>query len=490
MTQLTAKVDGRRRKPAAAKLAAVPMREPRPGAIRIEMRSLAQLVPYARNARKHSDAQVRMIAASIREFGFNNPVLVDASSGIIAGHGRVLAAAQLGMAEVPVIPLEHMSENERRAYILADNRLAELATWDEDLLAAELASLQASDLDVSLTGFIGKDLDRLLDRIRTGGSMDGEDDAPPAPAVPTSRPGDLWLLGPHRLICGDSTLPANVSRVLGGAVPLLMVTDPPYGVEYDPSWRTRAGVGSAGAALGKVQNDDRADWRAAWALFPGDVAYIWHGALHATEVDVSLRAAGFEVRSQIIWVKSRPVLSRGHYHWQHEPAFFAERIANADPAELGRIAAGGRLADSVPVGGEGGEGGSWVYDHELAAYVVRVGRTGHWHGGRKQSTVWTIDHLKSETGHGTQKPVECMRRPIINNSSPGQAVYDPFLGSGTTLIAAETVQRVCYGCELDTKYVDVIVKRWQDLVGAEAILEGDGRSFAAIAAERGVPAAA
>jgi site-specific DNA-methyltransferase (adenine-specific) len=215
-----------------------------------------------------------------------------------------------------------------------------------------------------------------------------------------------------------------------------------------------------GQANGVVQNDDRADWREAWALFPGDVAYVWHGALHAGVVQASLEASGFAVRSQIIWVKQRPVFSRGHYHWQHEPALYAERT------------------------GEGDHGAEIVHDHELGAYVVRVGRTGHWNGDRRQSTVWQIDHMKNDTGHGTQKPVECMRRPIVNNSSPGQVVYDPFLGSGTTLIAAETEGRACYGSELWPAYVDVIVRRWQEFTGLEATLDGDGRTFAAIAAER------
>lgn len=342
-----------------------------------------------------------------------------------------------------------------------NNRLAEDATWDEELLAEELAALDKDGaLDLAVTGFEMGELDKILGRLKRGGSTEGEDDVPEAPVVPISRPGDLWLMGPHRLVCGDSTSAASVSRLLNGVVPLLMVTDPPYGVKYDPKWRTDAGYGSAGQANGVVQNDDRADWREAWALFPGDVAYVWHGALHAGVVQASLEAAGFETRSQIIWVKQRPVFSRGHYHWQHEPALYAERT------------------------GEGDHGAEIVHDHELGAYVVRVGRTGHWNGDRRQSTVWSIDHMKNDTGHGTQKPVECMRRPIVNNSSPGQVVYDPFLGSGTTLIAAETEGRACYGSELWPAYVDVIVRRWQEFTGLEATLDGDGRTFAAVAAER------
>ena len=219
-----------------------------------------------------------------------------------------------------------------------------------------------------------------------------------------------------------------------------MVTDPPYGVEYDPAWRKQvsgAGPGSQ-LATGTVLNDDRADWREAWALFPGDVAYVWHGALHAGTVATSLGEAGFQIRSQIIWDKTRLVISRGDYHWQHEPAW----------------------------------------------YAVRKGKTGHWGGDRKQTTVWQIPHTKSDTGHGTQKPVECMKRPIENNSSPGQAIYEPFCGSGTTIIAAEMTGRACYAIELNPAYVDVAVQRWQAFTGAQAMAEGTRDAFAAVAEQR------
>lgn len=228
-----------------------------------------------------------------------------------------------------------------------------------------------------------------------------------------------------------------MAAVLGNVQPHLLVTDPPYGVSYDPAWRQRFGDGND-LATGKVLNDDRADWREAWALFPGDVAYIWHGALHATTVAASLEASGFAVRSQIIWDKTRLVIGRGDYHWQHEPAW----------------------------------------------YAVRKGKTGHWAGDRKQTTVWAIPHRKSPTGHGTEKPVECMKRPIENNSSPGQAVYEPFCGSGTTIIAAEMTGRVCHAIELDPRYVDVAIRRWQEFTGLDATLDGDGVDFATVAASR------
>jgi DNA modification methylase len=392
--------------------------------------AVADLVPYANNARTHSEDQVARIAGSIREFGFNNPVLVDADHGIIAGHGRVLAARKLGLETVPAIELAHLTEAQKRAYILADNRLAEQAGWDRELLALELADLGELGVDLAGIGFEGTELDALLG---LGAGDPREEETPPVPEVPVSRPGDLWLLGTHRLLCGDATNPDDVATLLNGITPHLMVTDPPYGVDYDPDWRNRAGAART-RRTGTVMNDDRADWRAAWALFAGDVAYVWHGALHATTVAESLVATGFAIRSQIIWAKERHVLSRGHYHWQHEPCWYAVR------------------------------------------------GTGHWSGDRRQSTLWSIPHRDQDavTVHGTQKPVECMRRPMLNNASPGQAVYEPFCGSGTTLIAAETTGRVCHAMELDPAYVDVAVLRWQAFTGQEAVLASSGETFASI----------
>ena len=405
-----------------------------PGARAIEQRAVADLIPYANNARTHSEAQVAQIAGSIREFGFNNPVLVDGANGIIAGHGRVLAARQLGLREVPVIELGHLSEAQKRAYILADNRLAEQAGWDRELLSLELGELSQLGVDLEGLGFGAGELDELLALDKADPR---EEETPEPPAHPVSRPGDLWCLGRHRLLCGDATSEADVARLLGDVRPHLMVTDPPYGVAYDPDWRNRAGA-SETKRTGKVLNDDRADWRDAWALFPGDVAYVWHGALHATTVAESLAAWGFDIRSQIIWAKDRHVLSRGHYHWQHEPAWYAVR------------------------------------------------GKGHWSGDRKQSTLWSIPSRDqdAETVHGTQKPLECMRRPILNNSSAGQAIYEPFSGSGTTLIAAESTQRTCHAMELDPAYVDVAVRRWEAFTGQSAMLDGDGRGLEEIAAER------
>ena len=405
--------------------------------IEITHRSIADLIPSARNARTHSAAQITQIAASIQEFGWTNPVLIDPANGIIAGHGRVLAAHQIGMQEVPCIVLAHLTETQRRAYVLADNKLALNAGWDEELLRLELTDLEAMGVDLGLIGFGEDELANILAE-KTDGLTD-PDEVPEIEAQVVSALGDVWLLGRHRLACGDCTDPQTVANALLDVKPHIMVTDPPYGVNYDPAWRNRAGVSNS-KRLGVVENDDRADWREAWALFPGEVAYVWHGALHAPLVAESLIAAGFDIRSQIIWAKESLVMGRGHYHWQHEPAW----------------------------------------------YAVRKTATGHWAGDRKQSTLWKIATRGQdvETVHSTQKPVECMKRPIENNSSPGQAVYEPFSGSGTTIIAAEITGRCCHAVELSPAYVDVAVRRWEQFTGKGARLEGCDRSFAEVAKQR------
>lgn len=405
----------------------------------VEMIGIDRLVPYARNSRTHSDEQIAQIAASIREFGFTNPVLIDGDGGIIAGHGRVLGARKLGLAEVPCIRLAHLTEAQRRAYVIADNKLALNAGWDDEMLALELRDLQSMDFDLSLTGFEDDDIAALLAGLDATPEGETDADAVPDPqAEVVTQPGDVWVMGKHRLMCGDSTNAADVAALLVGCVPHLMVTDPPYGIEYDADWRNNAlranGMPIAASAVGKVLNDDQADWRETWALFPGEVAYVWHAGNKANIVADSLLACGFEIRAQVIWAKSNLVIGRGHYHPKHEPCW----------------------------------------------YAVKKGCTGHWNGDRKQTTLWEIDKpQKSETGHSTQKPIECMRRPIENNSRPGDAVYEPFSGSGTTIIAAEQTGRRCYAMELSPQYVDVAVRRWQQFTGKTAVLESTGQPFPA-----------
>jgi DNA modification methylase len=400
-------------------------------AAKIEMVDAKTLIPYARNARTHSAAQVDQIAASIREWGWTTPILRDEDGNLIAGHGRLLAANKLGIKQVPVMTAKGWSEAQRRAYVLADNKLALNAGWDDSMLGLELAEISDLGFDLDLTGFS-------LDEIASFGpkteGLTDPDETPEAPANPVSVLGDVWLLGNHRIVCGSSTDADTVAKCLNGVKPHLMVTDPPYGVNYDASWRDdRAGkTGETGTAKGRVLNDDRADWREAWALFPGDVAYVWHADLRAREVVESLEACDFLMRAQIIWAKSQLAMSRGHYHFQHEPCW----------------------------------------------YAVRKTGTGHWNGDRKQSTLWKIDKpQKSETGHSTQKPIECMQKPIENNSSPGQAIYEPFSGSGTTIIAGEITGRHVHAIELNPEYVDVAVIRWQNFTGKDAIHEATGKIF-------------
>lgn len=402
---------------------------------------VASLIPYARNSRTHSPEQVDQIAASIREWGWTTPVLIDEDGGLIAGHGRVMAAKKLKIAEVPAMVASGWTDAQKRAYVIADNKLALNAGWDTEMLRVEFAELQDAGYSVDLTGFNADEIAALLVE-KTAGLTD-PDEVPEAPAEPVSVLGDVWVLGNHRIVCGDSTDADCVAKLLGSVKPHLMVTDPPYGVDYDPDWRNRAdranGKPYGARAIGRVENDTRADWREAWALFPGDVAYIWHAGVWAGSVADSLAANEFQIRSQIIWAKQQFAIGRGDYHWQHEPCW----------------------------------------------YAVRKGKTGHYDGGRKQSTLWQIDKpQKSETGHSTQKPVECMKRPIENNSSPGQAVYEPFSGSGTTIIAGEMTGRSVYAIELNPSYVDVAVERWRSFTGQEAVLEATGETFEAVRANR------
>jgi DNA modification methylase len=418
---------------------------------KVERRAVASLVPYARNARTHSEEQVAQIAASIREWGWTVPVLVDDQGSLIAGHGRVLAARKLGITDVPVMVATGWSAAQIAAYRLTDNKLALNAGWDDELLRLELGELGLEGFDLGLIGFSDLELKDIL-ADRTDGLTD-PDDVPEPPAEPVTRLGDVWLLGRHRLVCGDCTDAGVVEAALDGVRPHLMVTDPPYGVEYDPAWRNRVKWSKPHTLSdeGDVTNDDRADWRDVWLTSPADIAYVWCASLHANETADSLIASGFDLRAQIIWAKDRFTIGRSDYQWQHEPCW----------------------------------------------YAIRKGSVSYWASDRKQSTLWEIrlpwDNYGNRStpsedarsgGHSTQKPVECMRRPIENNSSPGQAVYDPFSGSGTTIIAAEMTGRVCHAIEISEQYCDVTILRWQAFTGQTATLAADGRAFAEIETER------
>ena len=409
-----------------------------------------QLLANPLNWRVHPKEQVDALEGLLKQVGWVQRVIVNKRTGhVVDGHARVALALRRSEPTLPVLYVD-LSEDEERLVLAAIDPIGGMAGRDDDMLAQVLDGLTAEDAG----------LQALLDDLRpppapTAGQTD-PDDAPARPPHPVCQPGDVLLLGRHRIVCGDSTKAEDVAKALNGVKPHLMVTDPPYGVEYDPSWRNerdRARGLKIAPAQGKVENDDQADWRDAYALFPGDVVYVWHAGLYGDVVADGLRECNFELRAQIIWAKHAFPISRGHYHAQHEPCW----------------------------------------------YAVRKNATGHWNGDRKQTTLWKIDGWTfgaakrgahdASTGHGTQKPVECMKRPIENNSSPGQAVYEPFSGSGTTIIACEMTGRSCHALELSPAYVDVAVKRWQAFTGKQATLEGDGRTFDEIAAER-VPAEA
>ena len=409
--------------------------------MRLETWPLARFVPYIRNPRKNDHVVNRMVA-SVQEFGFRIPVLARSTGEVIDGHLRLKAAEKLGMAEVPVIPCDDWTDAQVKAFRLLVNRSVNWADWDPELLSLELLELKGLDFDLTLTGFDGGEIDALL----LGDEPDAAEDAvPDLPENPVSRLGDLWHCGPHRVLCADSCQENAVSRLCGPTRPNLMATDPPYGVSYDPSWRVEHDGGGR-HALGKVANDDQVDWTPALKLFTGDVVYVWHAGVHAAEVAASIHNIGFQIRAQIIWSKQHFVFGRGNYHWGHEPCW----------------------------------------------YAVRKGKRSNWRGDRTQSTVWEVKNLnphggnkdEKQTGHGTQKPVELMRRPILNHTERGDIVYDPFLGSGSTVIAAEQTERVCYGLDIDPRYCDVVVIRWQQQAGHKATLDGDGRTFEEIAQER------
>lgn len=406
------------------------------GARKLEHWPILRLVPYARNARTHSDSQVAEIAASIGRFGFNNPVLVDETGSIIAGHGRVLAAKRLGMDEVPVVVLSHLTDAERRAYILADNKLAEKAGWDEDLLRLELADLQNLDIDLNVIGFEDKEIDRLLaedDLADDDTDEEDADDAPPPPDAPTAQAGDVWLLGDHRVVCGDSTDASVVERLMDGGLADLLYTDPPYGVSYTGGRKKWDGIKNDATTGDDLEAFLLAAFTSAAANCSDDAAwYIWHASNTSGEFYRALAAVGRKASAQIVWLKNVMAGGFGHYRGRHEPCIYS---------------------------------------------------SGTFYGGRDQDTVWQVSRERNYQ-HPTQKPVKLAERALRNSTKRGDVVLDLFGGSGSTLIACERRGRIARLVELDPKYVDVIVRRWQDLTGQQARLEATARTFAEVAAER------
>ena len=403
------------------------------------------LIPYARNSRTHSDEQVNQIASSIKEFGFLNPIIIDGDNGIIAGHGRVMAANKLNIKELPCVDASHLSETQRRAYVIADNKLALNSGWDIEMLRVEFDELQEAGFDLELTGFSMDEIADLQIEELTEGLTD-EDETPECPDVPTAVLGDIWRLGNHRLMCGSSTECGAVTSLLDGQQPNTMITDPPYGVEYDAGWRADA-VGrkkTEREIVSKLENDNNADWYDAYVLFPGNIAYVWHASAFTDVVMDGLRRSGFEIKSQIIWNKNVHALSRSDYQWKHEPCW----------------------------------------------YAVKKGANHNWLGDRKQKTIWDVPNVIFEkdaggkTSHPTQKPVELYVRSILNHTNPGEYIYEPFGGSGSSIIAAEKTGRRSLTMELDPKFIDVIINRWQNFTGKEAVHIESGKTFNEMKAER------
>ncbi len=394
---------------------------------RIEIWPTDKLVPYDKNPRTHSTEQVNQIAASIAEFGFLNPILVDTAAGIIAGHGRLQAAKQLGLAQVPVVVLDHLTEAQKRAYVIADNKLALNAGWDEDLLRSEMAALAAENFDMPVIGFSDDELAALLAEPNTAEGQTDEDAVPEAPETPISKPGDLWRLGNHLLLCGDSTVLANVERVLDGALADMVFTDPPYNVDYGNTAKDKLrGTNRT------IMNDNLGD---GFERFLYDACVnmltVCKGALYvcmsSSELHTLQKAfieAGGKWSTFVIWAKNTFTLGRADYQRQYEPILYGWKQGN---------------------------------DH-------------YWCGARDQGDVWFVNKPVRNELHPTMKPVELVERAVNNSSKSRDIVLDCFGGSGTTLIACEKLNRQCRMIELDPKYVDVIVKRWEEFTGKKAEL--------------------
>ena len=424
--------------------------------MKIEIRPLSEIFPFEKNARKIPQRAIDKVAASLAEYGWQQPIVVDKHGVIVVGHVRRLGALQLGWTEAPVHVADKLTPAQIRAYRLMDNRSHQEADWDLDLLAPEIAELGALSFDLSLTGFNVHELDVLL---RNPLDEEQADQAPPLPEVATTQLGDLWICGEHRALCGDATSALDVARLLGDRKPRLMTTDPPYGISLDSEWRDRAGLNKHGPAEASymkkrteghtettISGDTRADWSEAFELVRSlEVIYCWHASVYTREVLNGLSRIGFLYPQQIIWDKGRTVLTRTHYWYQHEPCWYVRK-------------------KNAPWFGKAGENAT-IWQSPSPKFIM---------GGSDEE----------KFDHPTQKPVDLMRRPILNHTKRGELVYDPFLGSGTTLAAAELTERTCLGLEVDPKYVDVVVERWQQLTEREATLEGDGRTFEQIKSER------
>ena len=395
--------------------------------------AVSALIPYARNSRTHSDEQVAQIAASIREFGFLNPIIIDGESGIIAGHGRVLASQKLGMDSLPCVEASHLSDAQRRAYVIADNKLALNAGWDDEMLRVEFADLQEMGFDLELTGFSLDEIDGLqFEEIAEG--LTDEDAVPDAPEEPVSKLGDVWVLGNHRLMCGDSTSIDAVERLMDGNKADMVFTDPPYGVDYDGGHATEK-------RRDKLKNDDDVNMydlpikNAALVSTENACLYLWFADRFASDVINGVNEAGFSIRAWIIW--------------------------NKNVAQFGAI------------------GAQYKSKHEPCIYAFKKGKKVNWCGPNNETTVWDVSRDHKNSHHPTQKPVALSERAFNNHSVA--KILDLFGGSGSTLISCEKNNKINYSMELDPKYCDVIIKRWQDFTGKEAVHIETGKTYAELA---------
>jgi len=393
--------------------------------IQIEHLLVSSLIPYARNSRTHSDEQVAQIAASIREFGFTNPVLIDANGTIIAGHGRVMAAKKLGLDEVPCLRLGHLTPSQIRAYVIADNKIALNAGWDDEMLKAELLTLQEDGFNTDLTGFSDEELNALLTVETVEGETD-PDEVPEAPVEPITKLGDIWILGNHRLMCEDSTSIESVNRLMAGEHANLLLTDPPYNVAYEGKTEDALTIQND-----SMDNDSFAQFlrdiysTADTVMKEGAVFYIWHADSEGLNFRKAAFEVGWKIRQCLIWNKNTLVLGRQDYHWKHEPCLYG-----------------------------------W-----------KDGAAHFWGSDRTQTTVLNFNKPSRNGEHPTMKPVELFEYQIKNSSKPSDVVLDLFGGSGTTAIACEKTGRKARLMELDPKYCDVIVKRWEDFTGKKAQLQ-------------------
>lgn len=443
----------------------------------IEQLDVSVLVPYAQNSRTHSNEQIDQISASIKEFGFTNPILIDENGGIIAGHGRVMAAKSMGLKQVPCLRLAHLSENQKRAYVIADNKLALNAGWDDTVLKLELQALMDDGFDLGLTGFSFDEFKDIKSEDESGGLTEA-DDVPDIPEKPASKLGDVWQLGGHRVMCGDSTSMTAFAQLMGEDKADIMFTDPPYNVAYNSK------------LAGSIKNDDMANdefkkfllgfYTCAFNVMkPGASAYIFHADTEGLNFRSAFTEAGFKLSGCLIWQKDSLVLGRSDFQWQHEPCLYGWK-----PGASHRWFGGRKETTIIKYGNKSPirkrEDGNWVIEVGDSILVV----SGEARIEEFPSSVIFHEKPRRSENHPTMKPVTLVEKFLRFSARASDIVIDAFGGSGSTLIAAERSGMKARLMELDEKYVDVIINRWQDFTGKTATLIATGQTFEQVKAER------